>query len=71
MKDRFVIVLSAVLGLTLLCVVLALLVAVTYPTPSPLVERIFNSLLEMFGVGAGTIFGLLAGNAMARQRRTP
>jgi hypothetical protein len=64
MRDRFTIVLLTVVCLTVVCGGLALAIAFTVPAPTPLLERAFNTLVEMFSVGAGAIFGLLGGNAL-------
>jgi hypothetical protein len=42
----------------------ALAIAFTVPTPTALLERAFDTLIEMFSVGAGAIFGLLGGKCL-------
>jgi len=69
MIDRFLIILFTVLGLTIACGTGAVLIAFGSPSPPPLVERAYNMLAEMCGMGAGVIFGLLGGHMIDAHRR--
>lgn len=69
MTDRFQVILI-VLALTLFCGVLATVIAIISPEhASPFVDRLFNTFLGLFSFGAGTIFGLLGGQADRRRRQ--
>ena len=62
MTDRFYLVFFSVLVLTILCAVLASVIAFyTGADPPPLMDKLFNAFLGMFTFGAGAIVGLLGG----------
>jgi hypothetical protein len=61
--------LLSVFVLTLICGCSAVAIAIfSNNPPPPLIERAFNTLVELFGVGAGAIFGLLGGNALKSEK---
>lgn len=62
--DRFVLVFSTVLFLTVLCAAGALWIALT-PTPaSPLAAELFATFNKLLVAGMGAMLGLLGGKAL-------
>lgn len=57
MSDKFLILVVA--GLTVFCGLLAVVLARAAPDPALFFERAFNSVLSLFTLGVGAIFGLL------------
>jgi hypothetical protein len=57
MTDKFLILVVA--GVTVFCGLLVCGLAVSAPDPALFFERAFNSVLSLFTLGVGAIFGLL------------
>lgn len=67
MKQHYVLVLLVVAGLTILCGAGAYYLAVAYDGQmSNALAGFQQSLTTLFSTGAGTIFGLLGGKALAK-----
>lgn len=65
MKDRFFLVFISVVVLTTVCGASAVVIAVVSNEPAPpYLDRLFNTFLGLFSVGAGAILGLLGGKSL-------
>ena len=66
MSDRFSLVLFTVLSLTLLCGLLATVIAWQNPNPAthPMQVKLFDTSVALLHAGIGAIIGLLGGHAV-------
>jgi hypothetical protein len=65
MSDKFLILVVA--GITAFCGLLAFGLVVSAPDPTLFFERAFNSMLSLFTLGVGAIFGLLRNGRNVRK----
>jgi hypothetical protein len=65
MDQRFIIILTTVVGITLLCGGIACAIALLSPDPArPMMAELFRTCTTLFHTGVGAIIGLLGGHSL-------
>lgn len=61
LTPAFKVIFTVVCFLTLLCLAIAFYLATNYPSPTKLIDDLYNTVRQAFIGGVGTILGLIGG----------